>query len=111
MPSLGARAGGAAVAALLAAVGLGFAVAAVYLGWRELLPAPLAAAVTAACLFGAAGIVHLATRGPRRPAATASPLTAAALPLVGLVRDKPGLTLLGALGLGALLEQLDRRRK
>jgi hypothetical protein len=110
MASLGARVGGALTAALLVAAGTGFAVAAVYLGWRELLSAPLAAAVTALCLFVAAGLVHLATRGPRRSASALSPL-AVAQPLASLVRDKPGLTLLGALGLGALFEQLDRRGK
>lgn len=112
MAGLGARVAGGALAAALALTGAGFAVAAVYLGWRELLPRPLAAAATAACLFLLAALVHLGTRGRgrKREPGPMAPLAAAA-PLLGLVRDKPALTLLGALGLGALLEQLQRGRR
>ena len=110
MSDMAARAGAALAAALLAMVGAGFAVAAVYLGWREVLSAPWAAAVTSACLLALAGLIHLVAQARRRKPAPASSLLAA-LPILGLIRAKPGLSVLAALGLGALLEQLERRRR
>lgn len=95
--------------ALLGATGAGFAVAALYLGFREVLSPPWAAAATSAVLLALAGIVHLATRRPPSKPATA-PSLLAALPVLGIVRAKPALSLLAALGLGALLEQIERRK-
>jgi hypothetical protein len=106
---MASRLAAALLVALLGATGAGFAVAALYLGLREVLSAPLAAAATSALLLALAGIVHLATRRPpRKPATTPSLL--AALPVLNAVRNRPALSLLAALGLGALLEQLERRK-
>lgn len=112
MEGFQARAGAAVVAGVLAAIGTGFAVAAIYLGFREVLNRPLAAAATAGCLFLAAAVVQLATRRrPRKAAPGTAPSLLAGLPLVDLVRGKPALSVLAALGAGALLEQLERRRR
>lgn len=108
---MAARAAGALLAALIGATGAGFAVAALYLGLRELLAPPAAAAVTAALLLVLAAVVYLATQRPRRkPASPAPSLVTTALPLLAFVRDRPALSLLAALGLGALLERLERRK-
>jgi hypothetical protein len=100
----------AAAAGGLILIAVGFAVAALYLAWREALPAPLAAALTALCLLAIAGVIHLAARRAK-PAPPAPLPWQNALPVLQLVRSHPRTSLLGALVVGAVLEQLERRRR
>lgn len=99
----------AAAAGGLILIAVGFAVAALYLAWREAVSAPLAAALTALCLLVVAGAIHLAARRAKPPP---PPLPwQSALPVLQLVRSHPRTSLLGALVVGAVLEQLERRRR
>jgi type IV secretory pathway VirB2 component (pilin) len=99
-----------AVAAVLAAVALGFLIAAVHLGWERVVPPVGAALLTALTSLFVAMLLLLVARPPRRRASSRLGMEAMLLSLLS-ERSRPMALTLTAFGAGLLAGLFPRRRR